>query len=48
MLALYEQPLTLIRPDQHVAWRGSTWPANGLFARVTGRTAVQVRASQAA
>lgn len=34
---LYEQPLALIRPDQHVAWRGADWPASGVFAVVTGR-----------
>ena len=36
--ALYHAPLTLIRPDQHVAWRGLSWPSDGLLlARVTGR-----------
>lgn len=24
--ALYRQPLTLLRPDQHIAWTGSEWP----------------------
>jgi aromatic ring hydroxylase-like protein len=35
---LYECDLALIRPDQHVAWRGSTLPddCNALLARVTG------------
>jgi 2-polyprenyl-6-methoxyphenol hydroxylase-like FAD-dependent oxidoreductase len=35
---LYECDLALIRPDQHVAWRGSTLPADcgALLARVTG------------
>jgi 2-polyprenyl-6-methoxyphenol hydroxylase-like FAD-dependent oxidoreductase len=33
--ALYEAPLALIRPDQHVAWRGSKVPSN-LLARATG------------
>jgi 2-polyprenyl-6-methoxyphenol hydroxylase-like FAD-dependent oxidoreductase len=28
--ALYTTCLTLIRPDQHVAWRGDDWPAAGL------------------
>ena len=38
--ALYEAALALIRPDQHVAWRGDRWPeGEGLFARVTGRAA---------
>ena len=36
--ALYEAPLVLIRPDQHVAWRGAQWPADlRLLDRVTGR-----------
>lgn len=37
--ALYPARLTLIRPDQHVAWRGDAWPAEdgALFKRVTGR-----------
>ena len=36
--ALYESDLALIRPDQHVAWRGSSLPADcgALLARVTG------------
>ena len=35
---LYEADFALIRPDQHVAWRGNTFPANvnGLVATVTG------------
>ena len=38
--SLYPTALTLIRPDQHVAWRGDSWPASGraLLARATGRT----------
>ena len=39
---LYEQPLVLIRPDQHVAWRGSRWPTDGVICTVTGRTAAKV------
>ena len=39
LLALYEQPLTLIRPDRHIAWRGAAWPTSGLIAHVTGRAA---------
>lgn len=36
--SLYDAPLTLIRPDQHVAWRGRAWPVGeGLLDRVTGR-----------
>jgi len=35
---LYGAAFTLIRPDQHVAWRGNAWPATGadLMARVMG------------
>ena len=38
---LYPSRYTLIRPDQHVAWRGDSWPADGaaLLQRVTGRGA---------
>jgi hypothetical protein len=28
--AIYERDLVLIRPDQHVAWRGNTMPADAL------------------
>ena len=48
LLALYERPLALIRPDQHVAWRGNCWPVGGLFGAVTGRAKVTLVASQAA
>jgi 2-polyprenyl-6-methoxyphenol hydroxylase-like FAD-dependent oxidoreductase len=35
---LYPTRFTLIRPDQHVAWRGNVWPeAPGLLDQVTGR-----------
>jgi len=36
--ALYGRDLALIRPDQHVAWRGNSLPADAdaLLARVTG------------
>ncbi len=35
---LYERDLAIIRPDQHVAWRGNSEPpdANALVARITG------------
>jgi hypothetical protein len=38
---LYECDLALIRPDQHVAWRGNDIPADcdALLARVTGHAA---------
>lgn len=34
---LYAAKLALIRPDQHVAWRGDRWHGAGVFATVTGR-----------
>jgi hypothetical protein len=36
---LYERDLVLIRPDQHVAWRGNAAPTRPeeLLARVTGQ-----------
>ena len=35
---LYAAPLTLIRPDQHVAWRGDSWPVDqNLLRRASGR-----------
>lgn len=36
---LYPRRYTLIRPDQHVAWRGDAWPhaTVALFEQVTGR-----------
>ena len=36
---LYEARYALIRPDQHIAWRGDVWPEDGaaLLRRVTGR-----------
>ena len=39
--SLYPTRYTLIRPDQHVAWRGDAWPASGaaLLARVAGAAA---------
>ena len=42
LITLYEQPLALIRPDQHVAWRGRGWPQGGLLEQVTGRSAAIV------
>lgn len=43
LASLFGAPLVLIRPDQHVAWRGHAWPASGLLALASGRagTAVQ-------
>jgi hypothetical protein len=36
---LYPTRLTLIRPDQHVAWRANDWShaGEGLFEKITGR-----------
>jgi hypothetical protein len=37
---LYESDLALIRPDQHVAWRGSELPdVDELLTRITGGAA---------
>jgi hypothetical protein len=37
---LYGRDLALVRPDQHVAWRGNELPddPDGLIARVVGAT----------
>ncbi|MEV0358094.1 FAD-dependent monooxygenase [Nocardia sp. NPDC050697] len=42
--ALYERDLVLVRPDQHVAWRGNTAPASAaaVLDRIRGRTPVPV------
>lgn len=51
LAARYEARLILIRPDQHVAWRGDALPADleGLLSRVTGWAAAQAaRMPQAA
>lgn len=34
--ALYEARLALIRPDQHVAWRGDVWPGDGVLRMAAG------------
>lgn len=33
---LYEADMALVRPDQHVAWRGNTWPGEALLAKARG------------
>jgi hypothetical protein len=40
---LYEADLALIRPDQHVAWRGSGGDAAAILARATGTEAITPR-----
>lgn len=37
---LYQAQLILVRPDQHVAWRGNTWPsdAHRMLATISGRS----------
>ncbi len=34
--ALYERGLALIRPDQHVAWRGDAWPGRAVLKTAAG------------
>lgn len=35
--ALYKNSLALIRPDQHVAWRGDAWPGRSILEIASGR-----------
>jgi 2-polyprenyl-6-methoxyphenol hydroxylase-like FAD-dependent oxidoreductase len=44
----YSARYTLIRPDQHIAWRGDIWPEHGvrLLARVCGRSIEQERGNR--
>ena len=44
---LYPKDLTLVRPDQHVCWRGASW-VSGIFDRVTGLINQQVDAGELA
>lgn len=39
LLPIYERPLLLVRPDQHIAWRGDRLPddVNGLLSLAAGR-----------
>lgn len=34
---LYDAKRALVRPDQHVAWRGDAWPETSLLAKASGR-----------
>lgn len=43
--ALYDRRLVLIRPDQHVAWRGDIWPANDVLAYVAGLSSLSADAA---
>jgi 2-polyprenyl-6-methoxyphenol hydroxylase-like FAD-dependent oxidoreductase len=40
---LYEAEMTLVRPDQHVAWRGNRW--SGALAQATGQLAAKTGVS---
>jgi hypothetical protein len=44
---LYQARYTLIRPDQHVAWRGDSWPTDavGILTQVAGFTKVKTAAA---
>ncbi|OWT55228.1 FAD-dependent monooxygenase [Candidimonas nitroreducens] len=48
--SLYGARYTLVRPDQHVAWRGAAWPAAGeaLLDQVAGRAAPMCASSRSA
>jgi 2-polyprenyl-6-methoxyphenol hydroxylase-like FAD-dependent oxidoreductase len=43
--SLYPRALTLVRPDQHVCWRGYTWDPN-VLRMVSGQSSVPDTASQ--
>jgi hypothetical protein len=46
--ALYPTRFTLVRPDQHVAWRGDAWPnaSVALLEKVTGRNSPNPESSR--
>ena len=46
LATLYGEPLTLVRPDQHIAWRGAAW-RSGILERVTGHEAASTAPRQA-
>jgi hypothetical protein len=39
---LYPKAYTLVRPDQHVAWRGTEWLGPAVLAQVTGRRSAEI------
>ena len=39
---LYEATRALIRPDQHVAWRGDEWTATDILGIASGRRSIEV------
>lgn len=43
IMALYETRFVLIRPDQHVAWRGDRFPDAAVLRAVTGTSAAVIR-----
>lgn len=41
--SLYQEALTLIRPDQHIAWAGAVWPAQfDVLAMATGQLPIYI------
>jgi 2-polyprenyl-6-methoxyphenol hydroxylase-like FAD-dependent oxidoreductase len=44
--ALYGARLALVRPDQHIAFRGDTWSGGGVLDVATGNALAHVRADQ--
>ena len=44
--SLYQADLTLVRPDQHVAWRGDRWTA-GVLRRAVGETVCETETAAA-
>jgi hypothetical protein len=46
----YAEKLVLVRPDQHIAWRGQVAPENPnvLIARITGETGANVKKADVA
>lgn len=43
--SLYERAMVLVRPDQHVAWRGDEWADADTLLRATGRETTQSHAA---